>query len=562
MDNPSIISIANYHAQNSDPVWRFPAEKVAYSLSEILSEARQLAGFLKGNGVKAQDRVGFVMNNSSMYIKLMLATWMLNGVVVPLRPQGGKYLKYGQYLDEIDAVCDLAILIHDADIPEEPMEEWARQSQKPVYSVSNLLNATSDRISISRVLPQADELAVLQFTSGSTGSPKGVMVTHKMVLEQLKQLHGNHFYSRGGKTVQSAGSWLPLNHDMGLFIGFLLPVFDGCENILSPTSYYMRNPARWFKLMAEYDVDLNFSTNSVLFSSFKSIARLANTGIKLSSLHIYVAAEKVHPNILREAQKLFGQLGMPETNFHIGYGMAENALGCTRTPKGLIKTVRVTVGNDRYVQLADKDTANHIELVSVGIPNVSHEITIRNEKDDILPDLQLGEINIVSECVTPGYFNNPEATKKSLAAGRLRTGDLGFKYEGEFYFYSRRDDMLISNGRNIIPDDIEVAVEKLDEVGVGRSCLLGIESLDSGVLDLILLLEAKKNLSNESASKLRVMIQAQVFQQCDVLISKVILCERGTIEKTSSGKKRRRVIKQRYLKNEIAMVGIVNERAA
>jgi fatty-acyl-CoA synthase len=313
--------------------------------------------------------------------------------------------------------------------------------------------------------------------------------------------------------------------------------------------------------MSEHGVDLNFTTNSVLFSSLKSIKRLLGKNVDLSKLHIYVAAEKVHPNILRKAQSLLGELGMPAESFHIGYGMAENALGCTRTPHGKIKTLNVVIVDEK-VRLAKDRDSEVVELVSVGIPNVNHVITIRNEKDEILPDLTLGEINIVSDCVTPGYYNNPEATETSVSGGRLRTGDLGFSYGGEFYFYSRKDDMLITNGRNIVPDDVEIAAEEIEGVGVGRTCLLGIENNETGVLELILLIEEKQNVPTEELGKKKLNIQSCIYQNCDVLITKIVFCERGTIEKTSSGKKRRKVIRQRYINKETNLVGTTNECAA
>ena len=561
MSNHSIISTAYKHAVETNPLWRFPAESKQLQLSEILKDAETAAAFLLSRGVKAQDRIGFVMSNSSQYISLMLASWMLNAVVVPLRPQGGKYIQYNAYLSGIDDICDLKVLFHDPEIPEEAMAAWAEESDKQVFATTILDGFEHEIGNIEVAVPNKDDLAVLQFTSGSTGMPKGVIVTHKMVIEQLEQLHGNHFYSRQGRKVEASGSWLPLNHDMGLFIGFLLPLFDGCSNILVPTSYYMRNPARWFKLMSEHEVDLNFTTNSVLFSSLKSIKRLLEKEVDLSKLHIYVAAEKVHPNILRKAQKLFSNLGMPAESFHIGYGMAENALGCTRTPHGIIKTLNVVIANEK-VSLAREDDQDQVELVSVGIPNVNHVITIRGEDDEILPDLTLGEISIVSDCVTPGYYNNAEATELSVGGGRLRTGDLGFSYAGEFYFYSRKDDMLITNGRNIVPDDVEIAAEEIDGVGVGRTCLLGIESKETGVLEMTLLVEEKQNTSSHDLKKKKLDIQSYVYQTCDLLLTKIVFCERGTIEKTSSGKKRRKVIRQRYINNETNLIGTINDCAA
>lgn len=325
----------------------------------------------------------------------------------------------------------------------------------------------------------------------------------------------------------------------------------------------MKNPPRWFGLLSHYTVDFTFSTNSVLASSLSFLKRLhkssgENPGkqpvVNLSNLHLYIAAEKVSPIIVRATWDSLSKFGCPKENIHIGYGMAENTLGATYTTCGPVKLHWFVLNGNDSLSLSDEKHPRAFELASIGIPNDHHTITVRDGHDTILPELTLGEFSIESPCVSPAYCNNPQETDKKLKHGRLRTGDLGFMYNGEFYFYTRIDDLIITGGRNVVPDDVETTVETLQFVRTGGSALLGVENPQSGVMQLQLLIEANACLSAQDIESLRITIRQQVLKAHDLLIKNVCLCTKGSIEKTSSGKKRRKVIRQRLLSSEISLL--------
>jgi acyl-CoA synthetase (AMP-forming)/AMP-acid ligase II len=402
------------------------------------------------------------------------------------------------------------------------------------------------------IAPQ--DIAIIQFSSGSTGDPKGVIVTHAMMMAQLQYIEHNHAHSRGTKVASSA-SWLPINHDMGLFIGVLAPVFSGCDNLLATPAYYMKNPPRWFALLARHRVDFTFSTNSVLASSLSTLRRLQKQpDTDLSKLHLYIAAEKVSPLIVRRTWNTLAQFGCPQQNVHVGYGMAENALGATYTTAGPIAMHWFVLHADGRLSLSDSSDPRAFELASIGIANDDHRITVRDRDDNVLPELRLGEFSIESPCVSPGYYNDPQTTALKLKAGRLRTGDLGFQYHGEFYFYSRRDDLIIAGGRNVVPDDVEMTVETLDFVRPGSSALLAIEDPGSGVTQLHLLIEGDARLAEEEIESGRIRLRRQILHAHDLLLRNISFCAKGSVEKTSSGKKRRKVIRQRLLQGELVML--------
>ena len=203
----------------------------------------------------------------------------------------------------------------------------------------------------------------------------------------------------------------------------------------------------------------------------------------------------------------------------------------------------------------DPDTPGAFALVAVGEADLNHDITVRDEQGVILPELVLGEIYIKSPCTSPGYFNNPALSVVAFPEGHFRSGDLGFYYQGELYFYARKDDMIIIGGRNIIPNDIEECVESLAFVRPTTSCLVARENTGSGAQELLLLIEINPNTEPELLKEQAITVQKQVMLNLDVLVQRVIFCAKGTVEKTSSGKKRRKVIRDRLLNNQLEIIG-------
>jgi fatty-acyl-CoA synthase len=327
-----------------------------------------------------------------------------------------------------------------------------------------------------------------------------------------------------------------------------MPIFVGSDNILATQEYYMRKPARWFQLLAEHKVELTFTTNAAIAVSLRSIKRLyGQENINLSHLNLYITAEKISATILRKTRERLAPLGLSSGQIHSAYGMAENALGASisRTDKTYI--LRIAVNDDNKILIVDESYANSLELVSVGPAHINHTFSIRNDLDNILPELYLGEINIESDCLTPGYLNQPEITKEKLADGRFRTGDLGFLHNGLLYFYGRKDDLMIYNGRNIVPEDIEETVENLEFVRHSASAIFAWENTMTGLMGLHLVVEGNASDSPQLNFEKECVIRETVAEKHDVTLTKVYFCSKGSIEKTSSGKKRRKVVKKRLL---------------
>jgi acyl-CoA synthetase (AMP-forming)/AMP-acid ligase II len=534
--------------QEGSRQWWFPAENRRLETTELWHIAGRYAGAMRArHGIGPGDRVLLVMENGSAYVELLLAIWRLGAVAIPVRPYGGKHFWFEDYLADIVRIADYRLVVYEQDIAAFDSAEVHQAIKRPVLTPEVLLAAAPESFD-GVASNHAGEHAVIQFTSGSTGQPKGVIVTHGMMMTQLAQLDENQRHARGGPGVERALSWLPFYHDMGLFIGVLLPLYSHAHGGAAPTSYFMRNPARWFQHLSDWRADLSFITSSVLATSLRTLGKLRSDTCSLERLHVYVAAEKVNAEVLRTGMRVFSGFNMPPTQWHIGYGMAEYALGCTHSPHGTPRTLWLEKGADGGHVVHDTRPGDEaVELVSVGIPNTGCRISIHGADGNLLPDGQVGEIRVAGPCVSPGYLNNPVATAEKLAGGCLRTGDLGLLHQDELYFLARQDDLLVVGGRNVIPSDVETLIESLPSVGPGRSLLFGIEHPATGIVELTMLVEISAHLQAAVRAELEATIRMMSVEEAGLLLKRVVFVAKGSIEKTSSGKKRSKVIRQRYL---------------
>lgn len=531
-------------------VWTFADTNSTYSLSDIEQLVEDCAQKLHDHGLRAQDSVGLVLNNGIEMVTCLLACWRLNLIAIPLRTKAGKYLNYADFLQGCNNSCQFKLVLCDRSIADADIAQWRAHTGLDIHAQASFSpERGADRPEVAQ--PGQEDLAIIQFSSGSTGFPKGVMVTHRMIINQLQHIVDSHRANTGG-SIHHTACWTPMHHDMGLFTGVLLPIFGANDHTVATPDYFMRNPARWFRLLAQNQVDLSFITNSAMVAALRTVKRLhSGDPVDLSRLQLYLSAEKISPVVLRKIREQFAPFQLLPEHIHSAYGMAENSLGASCTGLGELKILAVTISPEGRVERVAEGGDHVIELVSSGVANTHHRISIRDASDRPLGELELGEINLESDCLTPGYLNMPEATRAKLVDGRLRTGDLGFMYNNELYFYSRQDDLIVVGGRNVVPDDVEETVESLEFIRPSGSALVSIENENSGLMELHLVLEGDANCSQAELMVMQEKLVQTVLDHHDIVLSRLYFCARGTIEKTSSGKKRRSVIRRRLINKQL-----------
>ncbi len=528
-----------------DPLWRFPEEGVSLPLSALAARAVDDAVRLGGLGVGPGDRVGLLLENASAYVTLLFGLWRLGAVAVPLRPRPDRSPEFDGYLERVDRRCAFKALLFPDSVGS-AASEWDRPKRR-VLTLGTFASLPASGGAPAPHPSEPSDLAAVQFSSGSTGEPKGVLVTHAMLAAQVEQLDLTFRAHCRPEGLGSSASWLPFNHDLGLFIGILQPLFRRCANLLAPPRHYLAHPRRWFAWMAEHRVELNFTTNLAMAGSARALARLEPGQLDLSGLFLYFGAEKVSPGVLARTRELLERQSMSERQILVGYGMAENALGAASTARGRIHSVWVDAARAPHLRIADPGAPGGQEVLAVGEPHPRTRITVRDESGAELPELGLGEICVEGPCVTPGYLEDPEATRRALGRGYLRTRDLGFWHHGELYFFSRMDDLLVVGGRNIVPDDVEACAESVATVSPGGSVLIEAGRPGEGAGGMVLLVERPVVRSTPGTGALGRDIQSEVYRRLGVLVPRVLLCAKGTVEKTTSGKKRRTAIRERFL---------------
>ncbi|WP_346897364.1 AMP-binding protein [uncultured Roseibium sp.] len=525
-----------------DPVWRFPAEGLELRLSDLLARAERIAAGLTLRNVVKGDRVILLMDTGSAAVTALLAVWRLGAVAVPLRPHGADDGVPDGLVAQVARICGSRLILHTVRAP------VACNAAASYVGVESLASCPEQTVAPADT--GLGDVALIQFTSGSTGRPKGVRVRQDMIVTQLQQLQTNYALGDPDIRPRSVGSWLPIYHDMGLFIGMLLPLFTTADALLAPPFYFIRNPARWYNWLSQAHCDLTFSTNSVLAATLRGTRHMTPGSCNLSRLVMYLAAEKISPIVLDRLDATLGPFGLSRSNVRTGYGLAEYTLGCTSSGRGAVRRRRVRISGSSAVRPGTAQDS--LEIVSVGRPNKACVLTIRDTSGCPLPDWHLGEITVSGPCQTDGYENNPAATETLLGRGYLRTGDLGFLAEGELYFYGRVDDRLNVGGCNIVPSDVELDVEELPFIGAGRALLFGVDDPDTARSRQVLLIESVADWNPAQRSERIPAIRRLTLEKYGFAPTDILLVPRGMVEKTSSGKKRTRVVRQRWVEGKLA----------
>ncbi|WP_067182563.1 fatty acyl-AMP ligase [Microtetraspora niveoalba] len=410
--------------------------------------------------------------------------------------------------------------------------------------------------------PAPDDVALLQYTSGSTGAPKGVMVTHANFLANVTETERSFPVGDDGVVV----SWLPLFHDMGLLLTVVFPLCAGVPAYLMPPDAFVRRPARWLEAISRFR-----GTHAAAPSfAYELCVRTAAEGrvdpaLDLSSWRAAInGAEPVRWHVVRAFAETFAPFGLPRTAPCPGYGLAENTLKATANPPHLPPSA-LWVSADALlsgrVEILDEDDPAAKPLVGSGVTTGSTRVEIVDPGTmAACPPGRVGEIWIHGPCVAAGYLGRPAETAETFLArlsgeaeerAYLRTGDLGFVHDGELYVAGRLKDVIIRKGRNHYPQDIELTAESAHP-GLRPNCAAAF-SVDDGEHErLVVVVEADgRVLRSTRPDVLRERIGEAIREEHRLRADEVLLVRRGLLPRTTSGKVRRRACRAGYLNGEL-----------
>jgi len=403
----------------------------------------------------------------------------------------------------------------------------------------------------------ADELCYIQYSSGSSSSPKGIIGTQKSVTSNCKAIvqHGLKH-----DAMDRGACWLPMYHDMGLIGCLLSPMMSQMTADFMDPQDFTRRPISWLKLISENRCTMTYSPT---FGYELCVRRWRNDAdLDLSCWRIAgIGGDMVRPEPLTEFSNLFADMGFSETAFMPSYGLAETTLAATFNPlgQGLKKH---TIDMDRYertneaVEVSDLTQADHVRtFVACGSVLPDHEIEIRDFDGTVLGEKKAGRICLRGPSVSPGYFRNQQATEASFSSdGWLDTGDLGYWLDGQVVVTGRYKDLILWHGRNIWPQDLEWAAQAAAPHRCGRAAAFSIGGAGDNKT-IMLLLEARTRDENLLA-EIKNAVSAAIRLEVGVPVQ-LQLVPRGSMIMTSSGKLSRARVKEKFLSG-----GIIDLQAA
>lgn len=428
-------------------------------------------------------------------------------------------------------VCDAAVA---AVLPEIP-------DLRPAVLVPDAIPAAA---AAAPATAAGDALATVQYSSGATGTPKGVLLTHRVMLNNLRAMRDAMDLGAADVSV----NWVPLYHDMGLMGAFLLPLLSGCPTVLIPTMDFMRDPSAWLRAIHAYRGSLSWAPNFAYGLCATRIADADLAGLDLSSWRIAItAAEPVLAATVAAFCARFAPYGFRAAAMTPAWGMAENVVMATIHPIDVPARIDVV---DRRALAADvarpgppgPDTS---AVVAVGRTLAGCEVQIRDADGAPLPERRVGSVWLRSNCLFAGYRGDAPLTARTLVDGWLDTGDRGYLADGALYFVARGKDVIVVGGEKYSPQEIEEVVNSVPGVREGCAAVFGVLNEQLGTEEVAGVIETRET-DPAALDALRDRIRREVMGATGLALRHVLLVPPGGVEKTTSGKLARSATRRRY----------------
>ena len=548
VSQPGATAFSFYSKGNSSPC--------SSTYADLYARVRQFSGWLSDQGVSGRALI--LMPDSKQFIEVFLACLASGVTAVPMVVPHPK--KPFEGLTNIIDNAKVSCVITLPDIAARVSRECGSNPKLRYLYPQDVGDDGSAQPHL--VNPDPHSLAFIQYTSGSTGSPKGVMVSHANLMANEALIQEAMQLNKESVVV----NWLPLFHDMGLIGGMLQPLYSGAHCVVMEPMMFLQKPLRWLQAVSDYQASTTGGPNFAYELCVRRTLEQDCKYLDLSSLKVaFCGSEPIRAATIRAFCRKFSPYGFDANAFYACYGLAEHTLFVSGGKPGSGSnhlTVKTQALNESDIVPVDHQvTAEHneqtTELVSCGQVSGGVELRIVDPvRRESLPDNQVGEIWLRSSSVAGGYWGQPELSRAIFSATLkdddksslfLRTGDLAFLRDGHLYLCGRNKDLIIIRGRNYYPQDIEACVQNENtELVFGGGAAFGIDRDGEEVLVLVQELN-RAAWRQDNRSHLIQSIKQAVAHQFSLTLTECRLVKPGTLVRTTSGKIKRTLSKQQFM---------------
>ncbi len=555
-DAETLVDIINHHARtHPDRLYiQFYEDEVdgaQLTYRELVHDARRLASGLQRRGLQPGEPVAIMLPTGRDYFTAFYGLMLAGGVPVPIYPPA-RLSQIEDHLRRHRAIlenCGTSTLITITE-----GKKFARLLRSQTEKLQRLVTVEElydDPTHYEEPVLGGGDTAFLQYTSGSTGNPKGTVLTHANLLANIRVIGS----TIGTDDTDVAVSWLPLYHDMGLIGACMCSLCFAFPLVLLSPLEFLSRPERWLWAIHRYRGTLSAAPNFAYDYCVRKLKDADLTGLDLSSWRVsFNGAEPVSPDTIERFCEHFGRYGFRRETMYPVYGLAECSLAVAFPPLGrppvIDRIERTRFSRSGRAVPAQPGEENALRFVACGRPLAGHEIRVVDAHGRELPDRQDGRLQFRGPSATSGYFRNAEATRQLFDNDWLDSGDRAYIAAGDVYITGRSKDVIIRAGRNIYPAELEETMG--DVAGVRRGGIVAFGRLDpaSGVEQLVVVAETREK-NPTSVDRIRSEINALALDLTGIPADDVVLVPPWTLLKTSSGKIRRRANRELYERGQL-----------
>lgn len=554
-DISTLITAFGRQSQRTDRGITFinsSTEEQFISYAELYQQSIYTLGKLQEQGLSAGNQVILQIEDNKTFLHTFWAC-ILGGIIPAPLSTGNQDHHMQKLIEVFDTLENPRLICEQVQI--QRLEKYAKKSDQS----DKFKDIEEHVIDCETILDQAlagiiqeaspSDIAYIQFSSGSTGAPKGVILTHENLVYNTSDIATRSQIDDSDRML----SWMPLTHDMGLICFHLTGVLTGVQQYIMHTALFIRRPILWIEKTHEYGATLLYSPNfgySYFLSAFHSFRPEVNWDLSNVKL-IYNGAEPISKQLCQQFLDEMTIYGLPSHCMFPGYGLAEASVAvCLPTVGDVLKDYtldRNSLKVGQQISLLETGDDRGVSFIEVGHAIDHCTVRIVDEEDQPLESAHVGHIQIKGNNVTAGYFNRPDATVELFSAdGWLKTGDLGFLIEGRLVVTGRAKNIIIVNGQNFYPQDIERTAECIEGIDLGKIVACGIIDKDTSKEELFLfvLFKGKDEKFLNLASELRLL----VLDKFGLNVSNIIPVKK--IPKTTSGKIQHFKLASEYLRGD------------